>query len=179
MSLIKRYSNRKLYDTISKHYVTLEDIADAIRQGQEVKVIDHATGSDLTSLTLMQIIFEEEKKIGELLPQVVLTRLLRTGSDTVETLRSRMLAAFDPQQQAREEIVRRFNNLVRRAELSQAEADVLIEKLIGFPPSREATDADIEPEKNEAGSSQTKDLDEIIKQVEALEKEVAQLKKNG
>src|SRR5512135_361111 len=72
MPLIKRYANRKLYDTEAKRYVTLEDLAGFVRQGEDVRVVDHATGEDLTSQTLFQIIFEEEKKIGGLLPQVFL-----------------------------------------------------------------------------------------------------------
>ncbi|MGD8735253.1 MAG: polyhydroxyalkanoate synthesis regulator DNA-binding domain-containing protein, partial [Anaerolineae bacterium] len=55
MTRIKRYPNRKLYDTEAKQYITLEGIAALIRQGNEVQVIDHATGEDLTALTLTQI----------------------------------------------------------------------------------------------------------------------------
>ncbi|MGD8806379.1 MAG: polyhydroxyalkanoate synthesis regulator DNA-binding domain-containing protein, partial [Chloroflexota bacterium] len=61
MILIKRYPNRKLYNTEAKQYVTLEGIAELIRQGQEVQITDHQTGEDLTAVTLTQIIFEQEK----------------------------------------------------------------------------------------------------------------------
>jgi polyhydroxyalkanoate synthesis repressor PhaR len=60
--LVKRYANRKLYDTERSCYVTLEDISGMIKAGDEVKVIDNKTGDDLTSITLAQIIFEAEKK---------------------------------------------------------------------------------------------------------------------
>ena len=66
MRTIKRYSNRKLYDTFDKHYVTLADVAGFVRNGDEVKVTDHVSGADLTSATLAQIIFEEEKKTPRL-----------------------------------------------------------------------------------------------------------------
>lgn len=62
MAIIKRYPNRKLYDTEAKKYITLDGIAELIRDGQEVQVMDHSTGEDLTTLTLTQIIFEQEKE---------------------------------------------------------------------------------------------------------------------
>jgi polyhydroxyalkanoate synthesis repressor PhaR len=61
MLIIKRYANRKLYDTTAKQYITLAGIADLIRQGVEVRVIDHETGDDLTAVITAQIIFAQEK----------------------------------------------------------------------------------------------------------------------
>ena len=58
---IKRYANRKLYDTRDSHYVTLEHIAAMVRAGDDVRVLDNTTQADLTTATLAQIIFEEEK----------------------------------------------------------------------------------------------------------------------
>ncbi len=60
--VIKRYTNRKLYDTVESRYVTLDEIAAMIKGGAEVRIIDNRTKEDLTSVTLAQIIFEEEKK---------------------------------------------------------------------------------------------------------------------
>jgi polyhydroxyalkanoate synthesis repressor PhaR len=68
MRIIKRYTNRKLYDTTSKHYVTLKDLAVAIRGGDTINVTDHSTGQDLTSQTLTQILFEEEKSNPQMDP---------------------------------------------------------------------------------------------------------------
>ncbi len=62
MPLIKRYPNRKLYDTEAKRYVTLENITEMIQKGEEVQVVDYESGEDLTNLTLTQIILEQEKK---------------------------------------------------------------------------------------------------------------------
>jgi polyhydroxyalkanoate synthesis repressor PhaR len=62
MRTIKRYSNRKLYDTTERHYVTLADVAGFVRKGDDVQVTDYVTSADLTAQTLAQIIFEEEKK---------------------------------------------------------------------------------------------------------------------
>ncbi len=62
--LIKRYANRKLYDTRESRYVTLQHIADFVRSGEEVQIIDNKTKEDVTSVTLAQIIYEEEKIEG-------------------------------------------------------------------------------------------------------------------
>ena len=84
MPVIKRYPNRKLYDTEAKTYVTLDEITEMIRAGRDVQVIDHETGDDLTTLTLSQIILEQEKKSAGFLPRSLLTSLIRTGGDTLE-----------------------------------------------------------------------------------------------
>ena len=60
--LIKKYANRKLYDTRTSRYVTLEGIADLVRDGHEIKVVDRETGQDLTQVTLSQIVLVEEKR---------------------------------------------------------------------------------------------------------------------
>jgi len=60
--LIKRYANRKLYDTRDSRYVTLQQVAAFVRDGQDVRIIDNKTKEDLTNVTLAQIIYEEEKK---------------------------------------------------------------------------------------------------------------------
>jgi polyhydroxyalkanoate synthesis repressor PhaR len=66
MRTIRRYSNRKLYDTTASHYLTLQDLGALIRQGEEVQVVVHSTGADITASTMAQIIFEEEKKTPQL-----------------------------------------------------------------------------------------------------------------
>jgi polyhydroxyalkanoate synthesis repressor PhaR len=91
MPIIKRYPNRKLYDTEAKRYVTLEAITQMIHDGQEVQVVDHETGEDLTNLTLSQIIFEQEKKGSGLLPRALLTNLVRAGGDTLDQVRRALL----------------------------------------------------------------------------------------
>jgi len=60
--LIKKYANRKLYDTRTSRYVTLNEIAQLVRDGHDVQVVDRGNGTDLTQLTLSQIVLEEEKR---------------------------------------------------------------------------------------------------------------------
>src|SRR3990172_4894600 len=80
--IIKRYTNRKLYDTVESRYVTLEEIAEMVKQGTEVKIVDNRTKEDLTSITLAQIIFEEEKRQGQM-PLGVLKRIIQGGGAAV------------------------------------------------------------------------------------------------
>ncbi len=81
--IIKRYTNRKLYDTVESRYVTLDEIAAMIKAGAEVRVLDNRTKDDLTSVTLAQIIFEEEKKTSKVGLRM-LRELIRHGSDRAQ-----------------------------------------------------------------------------------------------
>lgn len=130
MPVIKRYPNRKLYDTETKHYVTLNEIAKMIRSGDEVVVVDHATDEDLTAVTLSQIIFEQEKLQGGFLPKSVLTNLVRAGGDTLTSLRKGLALPLDLWHQVDEEIDRRLQDLTNRGELAREEATRLRGKLL-------------------------------------------------
>lgn len=81
--LIKRYQNRKLYDTHNSTYVTLDDIAKLIKDGHDVQIIDNKSKEDLTGVTLAQILFEEEKKKKSLLPLGALKKIIQDGGDTL------------------------------------------------------------------------------------------------
>jgi polyhydroxyalkanoate synthesis repressor PhaR len=83
--VIKRYTNRKLYDTVESRYVTLDEIAEMIKAGAEVKVVDNRTKDDLTAVTLAQIIFEEEKKTSKMSMKTLLG-LIRHGSEVAQSL---------------------------------------------------------------------------------------------
>jgi polyhydroxyalkanoate synthesis repressor PhaR len=83
--LIKRYESRKLYDTEESRYASLEEIAGWIRQGQEVRVLDNATGGDVTSQTLTQIILDEGRRGTVSLPSDLLHELVRLGERAVHT----------------------------------------------------------------------------------------------
>ncbi|MDQ3368337.1 MAG: transcriptional regulator [Myxococcota bacterium] len=79
--IIKRYANRKLYDTEHSRYVTLEQISEMIRQGDDVKIVDNKTKEDLTTVTLAQIIFEEEKKQRSFLPLGAMRNIIQSGGE--------------------------------------------------------------------------------------------------
>ncbi|MEW5737330.1 MAG: polyhydroxyalkanoate synthesis regulator DNA-binding domain-containing protein [Myxococcota bacterium] len=80
--LVKKYGNRRLYDTESSRYITLEDLTQRIRDGAEVKVVDAKTGADLTQPTLTQIIIEG-RGADTLLPAPLLHQLIRLGDDVL------------------------------------------------------------------------------------------------
>ncbi|MCI0572561.1 MAG: transcriptional regulator [Myxococcaceae bacterium] len=109
--VIKRYTNRKLYDTVESRYVTLDEIAEMIKQGVEVKIVDNKTKEDLTSVTLAQIVFEEEKKRSRM-PLSVLREIIRhpgeSISDFIQKEVSPRVASI------REEAQDRLDKLLRR-----------------------------------------------------------------
>jgi polyhydroxyalkanoate synthesis repressor PhaR len=76
--LVKKYGNRRLYDTEQSRYVRLDEIAERIREGADVQVVDAKTGADLTAPTLAQIIFED-RNAARLLPVPLLLQLIRMG----------------------------------------------------------------------------------------------------
>lgn len=81
--VIKRYSNRKLYDTKDSRYVTLLQIAEMVRGGEEVQIIDNNTKDDLTEVTLAQIIYEEQKAHSRNVPLQTLKELIHARTEKV------------------------------------------------------------------------------------------------
>ncbi len=85
--LIKRYANRKLYNTESSRYITLKGISELIREGQEVCVIDNETGEEITPIVLSQILVDGQKQRdrggSEAVPGRVLSELIQRGGDTL------------------------------------------------------------------------------------------------
>lgn len=82
--LIKRYANRKLYDTERSCYVTLDEIAEMVKQGEDLRIVDNRTGEDLTGVTLTQIIYEDQKKTSERsngLPLNALRSIIQQGGE--------------------------------------------------------------------------------------------------
>lgn len=89
--LVKKYSNRRLYDTEGSAYITLEELAEKIRLGAEVRVVDAKTNEDLTQLTLTQIIMES-RGAARLLPVPLLTQLIRMGDDSLTEFLGRYMS---------------------------------------------------------------------------------------
>ena len=91
--LIKRYASRRLYNTETSDYVTLEDIAGFVRSGREVQIIDLKTGDDLTRQYLLQIVAEHESKGDSVLPTNVLTDLVRSYATNMQSVVPQFLAS--------------------------------------------------------------------------------------
>lgn len=172
MPVIKRYPNRKLYDTEAKRYITLNEIAALIRAGDEVVVTDHGTDEDLTAVVLTQIIFEQEKLQKGFLPKSVLTNLVRAGGDTLGTLRRGLSLPLDLWRHVDEEIERRVQALVSKGELAKEEGIRLREKLLS--PMFSAPDTPV-PDQDEMerilttyGVPTREELERLNAQIEAL-----------
>jgi polyhydroxyalkanoate synthesis repressor PhaR len=125
--VIKRYTNRKLYDTVESRYVTLDEIAEMIKGGAEVKIIDNRTKDDLTSVTLAQIIFEEEKKTSKMSLET-LRDLIRHGGEVAQ----RLVEGTQAELRGRVEAVKaaaeqRVQNLLSRGQATSDRAKELVQ----------------------------------------------------
>lgn len=81
--IIKRYQNRKLYDTFQSCYVTLEEIAQIIREGHEIQVIDNKSKNDITYMTQIQLLFDQERKALRPGDTELLKRVIRSEEGTL------------------------------------------------------------------------------------------------
>lgn len=97
--IIKRYQNRKLYDTFQSCYVTLEEIAQIIREGHEIQVIDNKSKNDITYMTQIQLLFDQERKSLKPGNVELLKRVVRSEGATltgyIQDLESKLNLTFD------------------------------------------------------------------------------------
>lgn len=119
--LIKRYENRKLYDTASRRYVTIEALFEMVAQGQDLHVVDRATGDDLTTALLAQAFFEGVKQRTAEVPRHVLSRLIRLGARG-DAAAAELPHPAEMAGRARAEAERIVGALVRSGRLSLEEA---------------------------------------------------------
>jgi polyhydroxyalkanoate synthesis repressor PhaR len=136
--VIKRYTNRKLYDTVESRYVTLDEIALMIKEGVEVQIVDNRTKEDLTSVTLAQIIFEEEKKRNRM-PLTVLREIIRHPG---ESLTDFIQKEVTPRVASiREEAESRLDKLLRRDDKPEAETPAAEQPAEQAPAQQDANAA--------------------------------------
>ena len=130
--VIKKYGNRRLYDTTSSRYVNLDDLAAHIREGREVQVLDAKTGQDLTRVVLTQIITEDAKDKPTGLPLELLRQLI-IASDEVrqEFLMWYLKSAFDTYQKLQDTVQNRLSE-VQSAILSPVD---LMKRFLGTAAS--------------------------------------------
>jgi polyhydroxyalkanoate synthesis repressor PhaR len=172
--IIKKYANRRLYNTGTSTYVTLEDLAAMVKKGEDFVVYDAKSNDDITRSVLAQIIFEQEGKEGQnLLPITFLRQLIRFYGDSIQMLvprylevsidsltrdqdkiRSQMAQAFGVGGFGFEDQVRRNMELFQRAFT-----------MFGQYPRRDDKPAEPEPPQR-AGS----DMDELRRQLEEVQK---------
>jgi polyhydroxyalkanoate synthesis repressor PhaR len=143
--VIKRYTNRKLYDTVESRYVTLDEIAEMVKAGVEVQIVDNRTKEDLTSVTLAQIVFEEEKKKNQM-PLSVLREIIRRPGDSITDFISTQVSP--------------------RVDALKQEAGHRIEKLLGREPGEgELSPAALLQQSQKAVEAWQAKVDERVKTV--------------
>lgn len=179
MPIIKRYNNRKLYDTHAKRYVTLFELADMIRQGDDITVVDHKTGADITLQIQAQIIFEQERQTGSGLPNTVLTNIIQASSQTIKQLRTSLLP-IEPAARTDSEIERRILLLVERGEVSKKQGTQLLQKLLSVRPDpRSSEELKMERALEKRGTPTRSEVQELASQVADLTRELEVMNGKG
>lgn len=124
--VVKKYANRRLYDTGRSSYVTLEDLAEMIREGQEFVVQDAKTGEDLTQSVLTQIIVEQEAKGPNMLPANFLKQIIQFYGDNMQAfvptyLEHAMQNFVQSQEQLRENMQKSFGTMMPMSSMDSIE----------------------------------------------------------
>ena len=169
--LIKRYASRRLYNTETSDYVTLEDIAQFIRAGREVQIVDLKSGDDLTRQYLLQIIAEHESRGENVLPLNVLTDLVRSYTTEVQSVVPQFLAAsFDMLREGQAKMMENFAATpmakMPGLEAMQAQQKAFLKAMSGGFPGWSA------PAPEAEGKSE---LDDIKRQLAELQKKLSKL----
>ena len=175
--LIKRYASRRLYNTETSDYVTLEDISGFIRDGREVKIIDLKSGDDLTRQYLLQIIAEHESRGENVLPINVLNDLVRSYTTQASSIVPQFLAAsFDMIREGQSKMVENMSSINPMASLPgfealQAQQEAFLKAMTSGVQPFGAAKEDEESDKEEA----SEDLADIKKQLADLQAKLSKL----
>jgi len=166
--VIKRYANRKLYDTSQSSYVTLDDLAEMIREGEDVQVIDNRTKEDLTSLTLAQIIFEQQKSRRRAMPLSSLRTIIQGPAELFGRL-------SQPVNQLRDEAAKQVEKIKRRAEVIDEGRQAILDALENTQRAIEDTQRRIDERVRDAVDALThvpnlkREIDELRDRLDRLE----------
>ncbi len=125
--VIKRHGNRRLYNTETKGYISYDELAELVRDGRDLKVIDSTSKADVTKAVLIQVILEEEKNKKTILPTEFLFQILRSREESVQDfLKNHLAASFNAYLKTKEEFDNRFRSMLEMA----SAAPQMWEKLI-------------------------------------------------
>jgi polyhydroxyalkanoate synthesis repressor PhaR len=181
--LIKRYASRRLYNTETSDYVTLEDIAGFIRAGREVQIVDLKSGDDLTRQYLLQIIAEHESRGENVLPLNVLTDLVRSYTTQAQSVVPQFLAiSFDMLREGQSKMVENLTSIptpmagVPGFEAMQRQQRAFLKSMMASWPGG-PTGKDDDGEKPVAAAPRSDDLEQIKAQLAALEAQLSKLTK--
>ena len=178
--LIKRYASRRLYNTETSDYVTLEDIASFIRAGREVQIVDLKSGDDLTRQYLLQIVAEHESKGDTVLPTNVLTDLVRSYTTNVQSVVPQFLAAsFEMLREGQSKVMENLSALPNPMaampgfEAMRKSQEAFMKTMMGGIPGWNAGSTGRGEEAPAPGSAE--ELAEIKKQFAELQKKLSKL----
>ena len=175
--LIKRYASRRLYNTETSDYVTLEDIAGFIRDGREVKIVDLKSGDDLTRQYLLQIIAEHESRGENVLPVTVLNDLVRSYMVPGGGMMPQFLqASFDMLRDSQSKMLDNMNAMNPMAKMPgfeaiKAQQDAFIKAMTGGLSANWSAPSDEGGE----GKGDDDDLEAIKKQLSDLQHKLSKL----
>ena len=176
--IIKRYTNRKLYDKQESRYVTLEEIARLVRRGEDLKVVDNETDEDLTAVTLAQIILEEEKRKTHLLSVPFLRKLIRSGEATVQDLSDRATRSFEAIGELTERAGERVREVVGGSGRALEGGRSFLDELFELPQrrlSRLREAARTSLDKLRTNPTVRRELERIAHSLETLEEAISRL----
>jgi polyhydroxyalkanoate synthesis repressor PhaR len=181
--LIKRYASRRLYNTETSDYVTLEDIAGFIRDGREVQIVDLKSGDDLTRQYLLQIIAEHESRGESVLPVEVLNDLVRSYmSGNVSVVPQFLKVSFDMLRDGQAKMMQNMTSMnpmgkMPGMEVMQAQQEAFLRAMTqGWGGGGRATGPSEAEEATEQQSGQNEDLDAIKKQLAELQEKLSKMK---
>ncbi|WP_417248048.1 polyhydroxyalkanoate synthesis repressor PhaR [Celeribacter sp.] len=175
--LIKRYASRRLYNTETSDYVTLEDIAGFIREGRDVQIVDLKSGDDLTRQYLLQIIAEHEGRGENVLPLNVLTDLVRSYTTDIQSVVPQFLAqSFEMFRDSQEKMIQGFGvgGALPGMEAMQAQQEAFLKAMTGGMAGNWSA-----PVRDDDPAEETRDkedLGEIKKQLAELQDKLSKLK---
>ncbi|MFV0492865.1 MAG: polyhydroxyalkanoate synthesis repressor PhaR [Pseudorhodobacter sp.] len=178
--LVKRYASRRLYNTETSDYVTLEDIAGFIRAGREVQIIDLKSGDDLTRQYLLQIVAEHEARGENVLPVGVLNDLVRSYTSGMQSVMPQFLASsFEMLRESQSKMMENLTKVpnpmaaVPGFEAMRQQQEVFLKSVMGGMSGWKEPDAE-DQEETEADSS-AKELAQIKAQLAALQKKLSKM----
>jgi polyhydroxyalkanoate synthesis repressor PhaR len=134
--VIKRYTNRKLYDKLESRYVTLEEIARLVRGGEDVTVVDNETEEDLTAVTFAQIILEEEKRKTHVVSVPFLRNLIRSGEARMQDISDRAVRSIEALGDFTERAGERVREVVEGSGRALGDRLSALDDLFGLPQTR-------------------------------------------
>lgn len=175
--LIKRYASRRLYNTETSDYVTLEDIAGFIRAGREVQIVDLKTGDDLTRQYLLQIVAEHESKGESVLPINVLTDLVRSYTTGMNSVVPQFLAAsFEMLRDGQSKVMENLSSINPLAampgfDLMRQQQEAFMKAMMGGVPGWGSSG----PAREDEAAPKGDELAEIKAQLAALQSKLSKL----